>query len=175
MNRKNNTIQLFNRFEFGPRTIVSVIFAAGLYLGMYFAVKYDNVLVSLFSILSAVSISFFGRFLSACIPLLIALILIFYSFPIALLPLCFFKAFCFAYFSSSCILFFKNAGWLIRFFLLFSDTCSLLLLLWFCLRHADGSTHLLKRDFAFCCVILIFICCFDCFSVSPFLMMLVNY
>ena len=175
MECKKNLVQLHNRWKQSSALFLSAVFCIGLVLGVYFAVGYKNAFVTLLSDLRFSSVSIAGLCICAFAPLFLSFIFVLFSCPVALLPLCFCKAFSFAYCSSCCFLNFGNAGWLIRFLFLFSDTCSLLPLLWFGLRHIDGSLNLVKRDFIICNAFLLLICSLDYFCISPFFMMLINY
>ena len=75
------------------------------------------------------SVSIVGLLNAALIPFLLSTLFIATSMPLLLPGLCFVKAFLFSFVSIGVLKSFGSGGWLLRFFLLFSDCVTLPLLL----------------------------------------------
>lgn len=112
-------------------------------------------------------VSIIGLFCVVFIPLLFA----YFSFtfkPILVLIVCFFKAIAFGFSYVWVSLTFESASWLIRILFLFSDYCSLLILLILLIRYADYLHYLTKRDFLFAAAFDLMLVIGDYFFLSPF-------
>lgn len=115
---------------------------SGLICGTLVSLQTRNSLSALMRSALSAPVSIVGLLCVTVLPFLFSAFAVFLSKPILLLPICFAKAFVFA-FCSTCILqAFGSAGWLIRWLLLFGDCASIPLLYWFWMRYLPGKRHL---------------------------------
>ncbi len=157
-----------------PARLVFTLFITGLLLGVFIA---RNSIASLSQIVlttSHFSATVSGLIASLCLPLLLSVIAVYYSFPAAIVPICLIKAFAFGYCSCVVLLSFQCAGWLVRLLFLFSDSLIVVPLLWFWLRHIDGTKVHLKQDTVLCLLAALIIGFLDYVCISPFLALLLQ-
>ena len=109
------------------------------------------------------------------LPFLLSAMAVFLSQTWLLYVIGFFKAFSFGFCCALTQFAFGDSGWLIRLLLFFSDSWSLPLLCWFCLRHLDGQLRTVKIDLAACLGLTIFFALMDSWMVAPFLASLINF
>lgn len=88
--------------------------------------------------------------------------------PILVFIVCFLKAVAFGFSYVWVSLTFESASWLIRILFLFSDYCSLLILLILLIRCADYLHCLTRRDFLFATAFDLMVVIGDYFFLSPF-------
>lgn len=108
------------------------------------------------------------------LPFLITAFAVYSTQTWLILPLAFFKAFSFAFFSVMLIFAFQGSGWLVRFLLMISDFAFLPLLFWLWVRALCGSCEYLYRDILICSVISTVVSFLNYFIVSPFLASLIS-
>lgn len=101
------------------------------------------------------------------LPFLAAFIVCLLSRPIFVIPITFIKAFSFAFSAFGIVLAFGNAGWMMRWLLMFSDSFSVLLLAWFSIRNLSDNQKSLIKDFAACFLATMFFCVFEYFAILP--------
>ena len=156
------------------RFFLSIAFILGLCFGIYLATESESIFRQVLPGIISASTSLPAAAVGVAIPLLLSMACITCSWPAMVILVCFIKAVVFAYCSCGTLLFFGSGGWLVRFLLLFTDSCMLAPMLWFCLRHIDGSKLSIKRDIAICFLLFVLFFVFDYFVISPYLMMLMN-
>ena len=157
-------------FLFRQRTllIVSLLttWLLGFLLGYYFCEP------SFFSMMRSVvfePVSIVGLFTCLFLPLLFSFFSVITNHPVIILIVCFLKAVSFGFSCAILSGLFTSAAWMIRFLLLFSDSCFcvVLLVLWIC-RFRSWKTHSFC-DFFTCSFIGIGIAAADIFVISPYL------
>ena len=107
------------------------------------------------------------------LPFLFSAFAVYLSKTWLFLPFCFLKAFQFAYVAGSVSMAFGSAGWLIRLLLLFSDGCTIPVLLWIWLRWIGRGGRKALQQIAACTILGAMVWAVDYFVVSPFLGMLI--
>ena len=108
------------------------------------------------------------------LPLIASVVAVHFNAHILIIPICFIKALTFGICLSGISVAFGGSGWLMRILMLFSDSCMIVLLLWFWCRHLTGKGNMLMWDAAVCAGAAFVIGLFDYFLVSPFLMELLS-
>lgn len=108
------------------------------------------------------------------VPLAISVLAVRLSASIAFFPLCLIRSFTFGYCSCGVFMAFQSAGWLIKGLLLFSDSILIVPLLWFWLRHLDGSRQHLKSDALLYVGFSLIVCFLDFLYISPFLALILQ-
>lgn len=122
----------------GCRFFLAFSWLAGLACGILVYLSAGNFLLSLMRSTLYVPVSIVGLLCVTTFPFLLSAFAVFLSKPVLLLPICFGKAFLFAFASIGILQAFGSAGWLLRWLLLFSDCASIPLLYWFWLRYLPG-------------------------------------
>lgn len=130
---------------------------------------------SLMCPLTVERVSIVGMIVSLTLPFILSYILLNRCHFLTIIPVLFLKAFGYMFCYYSITYFYGTAGWLVRLFLMFSDTFSVFILLHFCYRFASGKTDNMLRYFQIAFMVLILFCCLDYYVISPFSMMLINY
>lgn len=82
--------------------------------------------------------SIVGLAASSFLPFLFSVFAVYISFPLLLTLICFSRAFLYAYIACGIQCCFGDAGWLVRWLLLFSDTLSIPVLYLYWQRHISG-------------------------------------
>lgn len=114
--------------------------------------------------------SIVGAILILFLPLVISAFALAHSKYWILYPLVFLKAFMFGFSAGCVMLAFGNAGWLVRWLLLFSDSFMNVCLLWFWFK--GGSCDNISRELVHAVLFASIVFCLDYCAVSPFLRML---
>ena len=114
-------------------------------------------------------------FVMSAIPFIVFYICIRCSVFFCVLPLAFFKAFAFMYCFAGITVAYGDAGWLVRFLLLFSDCFSMPLFLWYMGRSILRTKDRTDRDIWFCILVLAVVRCMDSYVISPFAMELLKF
>ena len=165
------SLYIGNRFSVHKLLLVSV-WILGLFLGCYFASRIPADTVSLMRSVTDDRLSIVAIILVLILPLFMSAILLRITMPVLIFPLVLIKAFCFSFCSYGLVIAFADAGWLVRWLLVFSDSCIVVLLLWFWFRNIAGDRRTLKADLAVCSIASALIVFFDYLIVSPFTQML---
>lgn len=165
-------LDLFRRIY---RPLISFFMFLGLLCGIFLAVNSDPFISSMMRTAPFGSVSIVGLFTVLFLPFLLAAFAVFISSTWLLFPLCFVRLLSFAYSAKIAILAFGDAGWLVRWLLMFSSAMLLPLFVWFCMRHGDGEKREnLWMDFAICAVLILVIGSLDYHIISPFLVGLID-
>ena len=113
--------------------------------------------------------SFAGLLFIRLVPILITIIVFFYSRPFLLIPLAFLKAFLFSFAMASVTFAFGLSAWLIITLLLLCESLTLPVLWFTWLSVLSGSVSYIHHEFAFSCVIVVLAFLFDYLNIAPFL------
>lgn len=116
------------------RHFLAVCWTAGLGCGIWSCFLADDSISSLMRSCLNGSVSIVGLLTVTLLPFLLSAFAVLLSGPWLLFGIAFGKGFVFAFVSMASLAGFGCAGWLLRFFLCFSDCLSLPLLYWFWLR-----------------------------------------
>ena len=155
--------------------LLSFLWALGLACGLYFISSSDAYLYDLFYSASCNRISILGILVVIFLPIAISAIAVFCSAPFLIYTLCIFKAFCFSVVLCGVVAAFRYSGWLVRLFLLFSDSSIAVLLFWLWCRILSPDHNAIHRDFMISSAIAAGVGLVDYFLVSPYLALLMNY
>ena len=157
------------------RPLLAFLMLLGFLCGIFLTVNSDPSSVSLMRTAALSRVSIVGLLTVLLLPFLLSAFAVYTSSTYLLFPVCWLKAFSFSHSAGMISLAFGNAGWLVRWLLLFSSGLSLPVLIWFCMRHGDG-THRkdLLRDFSVCMVLVLLIGSLDFRVISPFLVKLIE-
>ena len=170
--RKNTPFVVFQNRKLGT-IILAFCWCAGLLVGCFFANRAGNIHFSMMRRAICASVSISGLVV-VLLPFLFSAVAVFVCGTWVFAPLCFLKAFRFAYLSGLVSASFGGAGWLIRLLLLFADGCIIPMLLWIWLRWFHGGSGKAIREIAICALFACIIWSIDYFVVSPFLGMLIK-
>ena len=157
------------------RLILAACWLLGLYAGYTFLSHTSVSSVSLMLLVAENRMSIVGRLLFLVLPFVITAVSLRYSKPFFVFLFIFLKAFCFSWCAYGLTVAFLDAGWLVRWLLLFSDSCSVVLLLWFLFRNPVATGTSLRSDLLFCTTASVAIGCVDFCFISPFAEMLINH
>lgn len=120
-------------------------------------------------------VSIVGMIVALIFPIFLLYILLSRCNIYFILPVIYFKAFLYMCCCLSITLAFGDAGWLVRILMLFSDSVSVLLLLFLSFSFIKGKSGVLERYFGFSVLLLFVVGCMDYYFISPFTMMLLKY
>ena len=120
------------------------------------------------------SVSIVGLLCVTVFPFLVSAFAVYICAPWLLFAVSFLKGFLFGFLSAAILVAFGSAGWLIRWFLMFSELVSLPLLYWFWVRNISGERGFSGAEVLVILSLLILIGSVDYCCISPFLAMLIN-
>lgn len=149
--------------------LLLLAWTCGFLSGLHIAAATFDTYASLMRAAADSRVSIVGLFAALTFPLILSTISVQLSAPLLFLPLSFAKAFGFAYCAYSAMYAFGDAGWLITFFLLFSDFGLSMILLWLWIRNISSTGHSFRKDALLCACIAILLGSIDCLYISPFL------
>lgn len=155
------------------KALILILWVLGLLTGCILVKKAATSSFSQMRMLVNSHVSIFSVLLITFFPLVISAIALWFSKPWLLLPLAFTKAFLFGFVSSCVMVAFGNAAWLVRWFVLFTDSVMSVCYLWLWLKEGTSDNInglLLTSIFA-----SIVVCSLDYFAVSPYLCMLFDH
>ncbi len=133
---------LRHRRRKGCRFILAFCWLAGLICGIFIYLSSANSLTSMMRSVLYAPVSIVGLLCVTVLPFLLSAFAVFFFRPVWLLPICFAKAFLFAFISMGIVQDFGSAGWLIRCLLLFSDCIGVPILYWFWMRCLSDDRRL---------------------------------
>lgn len=155
--------------------IISSVWIAGLFFGLLFAMQSAAASREAVFLTAAREAPSLLRLCAVhLIPLFATAVCAAFCLNFITLLIVFSKALLYGYCLCGITLTFASAGWLIRLLFLFSNSISVVLLLWFSIRNTAAKRASLKIDLLFSLIIIFIICCIDFYTVSPYLMMLLN-
>lgn len=146
---------------------------SGLILGFWISGRNEVTYLLLTRMAPLLHVSVPGLVACVYLPFLFAVFAVFLSRSWLLVPICFGKMFLYSWCGCSTVSAFGPAGWLVQLLLQFSDTLSLPLLCWFCIRNIDGRADTATRDFLICSLCVLIVGITDLCAVSPFLASLI--
>ena len=143
---------LFSAYSFCVRKwdkfILAFSWVLGLMVGGIMFRYGGGNLVSVMPLAARSQPSIFGLLACALFPLLLCAYAVYIGIPLLLYGICFLKAVAFAYLSQAVFTAFGNAGWLLRWLLLFTDTFAAAALYHYCHRHISGVRKWTIRHFS---------------------------
>lgn len=156
-------------------TALILIWLLGVVFGCIIGYQTPVTVTSLMRTLEFGCVSIVWLLLSAVLPFFLSYIFLRYSFRPLLFLLVYLKAFCFAY-STCCICSaFTDAGWLMRYLCFFTDSVCSAIFLWYILNSPGWSVSQMARRSRICLAAVVALACFDYFTVTPFVALLLNY
>lgn len=153
---------------------LALCWIAGLLMGSLLAIGAGNAFSSWMRTADLGCVSIVSFVTVLFLPFLFSAFAVMISRPQLLLLICFLKAFSFGFCASGITQCFQSAGWLVRGLLLFSDGCLLPVLLWFWVRHIDGTQRVTTSEMLACAALTFLVGSVDRCLVSPFLAMLIE-
>lgn len=154
--------------------ILAVVWICGILCGASVFLVSGKHLLSMMRGLVSGSVSIVGLIGVSVLPFLFSAYAVSISESRLLFPICFCKAFCFAYISVGIFRSFGSAGWIIRWLLMFSELLTLPLLYGYWQRHVSGTCRFSGLETVSILAVLIFIGSVNYRCISPFLAMLIN-
>ena len=154
--------------------VLALCWIFGLLFGLFFVSSAGENASDIIVLLSHQKASFLGLAAITLTPLIVSFAAIKYKKIYFLFPICFLKAFAYSSCLMSICVCFGSAAWLIRALLLFSDSCAVILLLWFCCRGLTCGKVVIKQDIAVCSLVTAAVCTIDYLFVSPYLAKLMH-
>lgn len=154
--------------------LVSAFWFVGIALGYCLATIVPDVSIAMVNQISRQEPSVVGLLFSTVTPLLIAFFAVKLRKRFALLTVLLIKAFSFSFCAVCVLLAFNDAGWLLYRFYLFSNSCSTVVLTWFCFRYINGDHTDLLKHFLYCILTVFLILLIDIILVAPFVWTLFN-
>lgn len=145
----------------------------GLLSGAILAQYADEIHFSLMRRAAACSVSIVGL-VAVLLPFLFTAIAVNLSNCFVIFFLAFLKALLFSYHGCIISVAFGSAGWLVRYLLLFTDACTIPILLWLWIRCMDHQRVGLLRNIFICALASAAVGLIDFCVVSPFLVMLIS-
>ena len=155
------------------RAIFTIILAIGILLGARLSYAASSSVNNLTCMAGNGTLTLLGLIAVLLIPLTLSLIVFCLRIPLLILPIVFLKSVAFAFSCCCVMLAYGDGGWLVRFFLLFSDSAMFVVLCWYWLSHLDGSNCRLKQNTIICFGLAAVIGIVDYIYVSPFWAMLI--
>ena len=157
------------------KILLAVAWVAGAVAGYLFVRTDPSYFVAVMRMLSTQHVSIVGGVICIGLPIFLSAVCVKYFSSIALCVIAFIKAFTYFCCLSALMIVYGQAGWLVRWLLFFSDSCSVPVLIWFWFRNIDGKNATLWKDSLLCVAIGALVLCIDYFAVSQFSMTLFHY
>lgn len=154
--------------------LFAVVLMLGFFIGAYISRMVPNSFLNLIYTNGDRAVSLWSLAVVLLLPLLISFVAFYFRIPILILLIGFLKAITFSFCSCGILYAYGDAGWLLRFLLLFSDSTMLFLLCWYWLRHLEGNRLRLAQDTVLCIFGAILIGIIDYMYISPFTAMLLK-
>ena len=164
-------------FSISQRKIRTVFLAffwcMGLLTGAILAQYSGEIHFSLMRRAAACSVSIVGLF-TVLLPFLFTAFAVVLSNCFLFYPIAFLKALTFSYHACVVSAAFGDAGWLVRYLFLFTDACTIPVLLWIWIRGSGNRCIGLLHGTGICVLIACAVGLIDFCIVSPFLAMLIS-
>ena len=157
-----------------PVIALVVFWVSGLFAGLYTVSDLPGSVLPLVHSILYRPTSIAGIILVQLFPLFLSLIACRLHRPYLIIPVAFFKAFSFAYCAFGIILAFGDAGWMMRWLFLFSDSIMVVFLLWFWIRSFSENRKFWIIDLIICLSASTFLFVVDYFAILPLSINLVN-
>ena len=134
--------------------------------GVLFANFADDSYVLLMRMAAGRHVSIVGFAVAYFLPYLVSFLLIVHSKPWLVYFICGIRIFCFSSISSSLVISFGTAGWLVRLLMLFPDICLLPIMMW--LSHASLMGHRSHRSLMISIILILVVGMIYFSMISPF-------
>lgn len=169
----------YGRFPMQPRKhrriFLALCFYGGLLLGAVLATQAEESFISWMRTVQVQRVSIVSLLGAAFLPFLISAYAVLISQVWLLFPVCFLKAFSFGFCVAGVSYVFGSAGWLVCGLLLFTDLCTMPMLLFFWLRHIDGAHRPQLAESALTASLLFLAGSLDHCLITPFLAEIINF
>ena len=155
------------KFRKGSMAVFAFSILSGLFIGSQFYLVSDSALFSLMRVSAGQNVSIISHLSVLLLPFLLSAF--FYSTCTAwlIIPLSFLKGICFGFCQAIILSSFAGAGWLVYFFLMFSNILTLPVLVFFWISCISGMRHMIYRLF-FCALIVFFVVAIDHRLIIPY-------
>ena len=164
--RKNLLSLNYRKFS---RFLLAFFSISGCILGIVTARTADTYFLSLMLQAMCLPVSIVDLLFALLFPFVMTTVISYISKPMLLLPLCFLKSLFYGYLLCSVCMLFTAGGWLIGGMFLFSDSVSLVLLLFYSLRYLNGFQNSCGRCIIISTLIVSLTALLDVCVVSPYL------
>lgn len=168
----NNHPNLLLFWQRSCKLFLLLCWILGLLLGMISAAGAGDSFFLMMRGADNLTVSIPGLLLVTALPFLFTAFAVFFSQPWLLLLLAFMKAFSFGFCAFGIMAVYGTASWLVGFLLMFTDACTMPLLMWLWLRHCDLSGQRFSRDVVVCFAAALVLGIIDICLISPFSAML---
>lgn len=155
--------------------ILTSVWIAGLILGAFVSFVAVNALRDLFPVVLSANKSMVSVLLPTILPFLLSALAVYFSIPWLLSLICGLKAFCFGFCGLGLCIVYGQCSWLLQLLFMFTDLCTLPILLFYWLRYFMGGNR--PSRFTNICFgsALFVICSIDRCIISPFAMRLLLF
>ena len=150
------------------RLLLAIIWILGILLGLYIAVSLPDNSRQIVAALTQSRVSVVSIIGCFFVPVILSAIVWKVKYLALFFVLAFLKAVCYGFCFCTIGHVFRDAGWLLRWLFLFSDSCSSALLLWFWYRNITPMDHRVTKDLFICGIISAGVILFDICYVIPF-------
>lgn len=154
-------------FRKGYIWILAFSLTGGMVLGSRLQANVDPSLISLMRASGIQSVSIVSRLSVLLLPFLFSALFCSTRSAWMIFPVSFFKGFCFGFCQASIFSSFAGAGWLIYFFLMFSDILTFPVLVFFWIRCLGKTGHMTSR-LLFCMLAVLIIAAVDHRFITPY-------
>jgi len=153
---------------------LAVLWVVCLFFGRRIALQTEDYLFAMMHTAVSVRVSIVDLLVLQLIPFCLSALAVYISVPYIIYPVCAVKAFLGGYSLGTIGIVYGDAGWLIRFLYLFTDTIMSPLLLWYWFKHISGANHSRHKHFKYVLLGLSAAAALEYFVISPFLVVLMN-
>ena len=151
---------------------VAVAWLSGLLAGVFSAFCIAGHICNSLGFFDIVQSSNVVAILTSLIPLFICAILYWLNKPGFIIPVVICKAFCYGFCSQAVMFAFDRAGWIMHWLLMFADSFSVVLFLFFLFSGRGMAKKAVLGQLALCVAIVLVIVCIDIYAVQPILIAL---
>jgi len=161
---------LLKPFQFDRPTVDAIIFCVACFLGFVFGAVYISQYSysSLMRLPEYPQMSIVTGVVISALPFLVFYICLRYSAVFMIPPIAFLRAFVFMYCYGGLSLAYGDAGWLVRYLLLFSDYFTVPLLIWYTVKRLRQNRSKKDPYIRICLLSIVVVRCIDSFVISPF-------
>ena len=154
------------------RVLISLLWIAGLILGCCLALFQSETTLLFIRQISRQRMSVVVLTISLLCPFVISYFAFRLRLWFVIYLIVFIKATCFSFCALCLEIAFGDAGWLVYRLYLFSDSCCVIILMWFWNHCIAIDSEKLNRSFYFCFAMIAAVCFMDFIIVSPFVIKL---
>lgn len=146
------------------------IFAIG--IGYILARSVQEIPSSLMSRIVYEPVSIVGLAAILFLPVILSALAVRFSVPWFIYLISVLKGVCYGFTVCQLLMSYHGAAWLVSALMMFSDSCMLIPLFFFWVRHVAGTRSCLRRDTIALLFVAALVGCIDYFVISPFLLRL---